>query len=174
MRIISAQPEHDSAFAASLVALQQRAYAVEASLIGDDRIPLLQQNVAELCAARLKWLVAIDDARRITGAIAWDCSPEHTQIDRLVVEPSVHRRGTGRALLSAAVQSISQRPIVVSTGAKNRPARLLYESFGFVHCTDVEVLPGLWTARYAYCTSPCRLSNDSLPKAGHNSHDRRS
>lgn len=66
VRVIPARPDSASALAVSLVALQQRAYAVEASLIGDNRIPLLHQNVAELCAAGLSWLIAIDDARRIT------------------------------------------------------------------------------------------------------------
>ena len=103
VRVIPARPDSDSAVAVSVVALQQRAYAVEASLIGDNRIPLLQQNVAELCAARLSWLIAIDDARRITGAIAWAFSSEYTEIDRLVVEPALHRRGGGRALLGVAV-----------------------------------------------------------------------
>ena len=46
------------------------------------------------------------------------------------------------------LDSIAGQRVQVATGRDNAPARRLYESFGFVHTEDQEVLTGLWLARY--------------------------
>ena len=46
----------DEAIARSVLALQRESYAVEAELIGDDRIPQLTETLEELRAAGLDWL----------------------------------------------------------------------------------------------------------------------
>ena len=123
--------------------MQKRSYAVEARLIGDDRIPLLHESVNDLCAAQVQWIVA-HDRGEILGAAAWSGS----EIDRLVVSPDVHREGIGRALVEVTIDSIVGQRIQVATGRDNAPARRLYESVGFVHTENQQVLPGLWLARY--------------------------
>ncbi len=137
MRVIPARPDHDSALAASLVALQQRAYAVEASLIGDNRIPLLQQNVAEL--AQHAWA-------------GW--SPSTMLVESLERSLGPATRSTPRSTAwSSNLRCTDEAPVGRCSAQRSIPshsARLLYKSFGFIHCTDTEALPGLWTARYAY------------------------
>ncbi|MCJ0894270.1 GNAT family N-acetyltransferase [Rhodococcus sp. ARC_M5] len=123
--------------------MQKGSYAVEARLIGDDRIPLLHESVDDLCAAQVHWIVA-REGDEILGAAAWS----ETEIDRLVVAPHAHRRGIGRSLVAVMLESIVGQHVRVATGRDNPPARRLYESFGFVHAEDQQVRPGLWLARY--------------------------
>ena len=92
----------DGAVAQSVLELQRESYAVEAGLIGDDRIPQLTETLDELRAAGLEWLGA-RDADGLTGAVAWKVLDDGTvDIHRLVVAPRAFRRG-------------------VATGAPRRP-----------------------------------------------------
>ncbi|OZE98305.1 N-acetyltransferase [Rhodococcus sp. 15-2388-1-1a] len=143
IEIVGVDPAADLSLAEQILAVQKSSYAVEARLIGDDRIPLLHESVDDLCAAQVHWLVA-RQGDEILGAAAWS----ESDIDRLVVAPHVHRQGIGRALVEVMIDSIVGQRIQVATGRDNAPARRLYESFGFVHTEDQEVLTGLWLARY--------------------------
>nr|WP_201784815.1 GNAT family N-acetyltransferase [Nonomuraea pusilla] len=134
--------------ASELLALQRAAYAVEAELIQDDRIPPLHESLEELVAAPLRWLAAMDDGR-LAGALAWEEDSDEVDIDRLVVHPSAHRRGIGRALVKELVSRAGGRRVVVSTGRDNAPARTLYERLGFTLTGETEVIPGLWITSYA-------------------------
>lgn len=143
IEIVRVDPVADRPLAEQILGVQKSSYAVEARLIGDDRIPLLHESVDDLCAAQVHWLVA-REGDEILGAAAWS----EAGIDRLVVAPHAHRRGIGRALVDAMLESIVAHRVHVATGRDNTPARRLYESFGFVHTEDRQVLPGLWLARY--------------------------
>lgn len=140
---VRVDPAADRGLAERILAVQKSSYAVEARLIGDERIPLLHESVDDLCAAQVHWLVA-QDQHDILGAAAWS----EAEIDRLVVAPHAHRRGIGRALVGTMLESIVAQRVRVATGRDNPPARTLYEAFGFVHTEDTQVLPGLWLARY--------------------------
>lgn len=129
--------------AGELVTLQKIAYAIEAELIGDDRIPQLRETAEELVQADLTWNV-VDAGSQIVAAIAHSETSVGIDIERLVVHPSWHRRGLGRRLVSA----LGSGKATVSTGRDNPPARQLYESLGFRHVGDDEVLSGLWVSTY--------------------------
>lgn len=133
--------------ASALVALQRAAYAVEAAIIGDDRIPGLRESRDDLVAAGLDWRVALE-GDLVVGALASRTVDGGLDVDRLVVAPSHHRRGVASRLLSGALAGVDRA--VVSTGRANLPARALYERHGFVHAGDREVLPGLWVSDYAW------------------------
>lgn len=129
----------------SVLRLQRRAYAVEAALIGDDRIPALHESLADVLAADLHWLLA-SDGDRIVGALGYTLPGGVVAIDRLVVAPDHHRRGIGARLVRGV---LDLRPEVqVSTGRDNHPARALYSSLGFEHRGDREVIDGLWVSDY--------------------------
>jgi hypothetical protein len=93
MRIADIAPDRGT-FGQELLAEQHAAYAVEAEIIGDDRIPPLHETIDELCAERSAWLGAFDDDR-LTGAVAWSETARTVDIERLVVDPGMHRRGIG-------------------------------------------------------------------------------
>jgi ribosomal protein S18 acetylase RimI-like enzyme len=140
---------HDDPLGQELLDLQHAAYAVEAALIGDDRIPPLHETLAQLRGEPLRWLGAFD-GDRLAGAVAWAQTPGEVDLDRLVVHPGAHRRGVGRALVTEVMSRAAGRRIVVSTGRDNLPARALYERLGFVPRGEREVIPGLWIASYAF------------------------
>ncbi|RBY97312.1 GNAT family N-acetyltransferase [Blastococcus sp. TF02-8] len=156
--VLARHPREDDDLATALWRLQRAAYAVEAELIGDDRIPALHEGVGDLASAPLHWVLAEDDGR-LLGALAWRESTEQLEVDRLVVEPAAHRRGVGRALVEAVVERADGRDVVVSTGRDNAPARRLYERAGFCERGDREVVPGLWVTDY-------RLTGGSRPAPG--------
>jgi GNAT superfamily N-acetyltransferase len=140
-------PAGDAALASDLLALQHEAYAVEAALVGDDRIPPLHESLAALRAAPLRWTGAfIDD--RLAGAVAVTDDGELIDVHRLVVAPASARRGIGSALVRSVLAA--RRPTVVATGRDNAPARALYERLGFVPTGDREVLPGLWVTGFRH------------------------
>lgn len=132
-----------------LLLLQQAAYACEAALIGDDRIPPLHEGLEDLASAPLLWVGAFAGGH-LMGALGYQDAVDHLDIDRLVVTPSAHRLGIGSALVLEVLHRAGLRRAVVSTGRDNRPARALYERLGFSRTGDAEVLPGLWTTRYEH------------------------
>ena len=131
-------PGDDEALAEGLLKLQHAAYAREAALIGDDRIPPLHENVEDLRRTPLRWLGVFTDGYLI-GAVAWMEDSVEVDLHRLIVDPSTARRGIGLALVLAVIGRAGNRRTVVSTGRANIPARSLYERLGF---------PGLWVTRY--------------------------
>jgi GNAT superfamily N-acetyltransferase len=142
-------PAVDVELARRLLRIQRAAYAVEAALIGDERIPPLREHLDDLRSAPLTWLAAFR-ADALVGAVAWTEDRDGVDIDRLMVSPVAHRRGVGSALVRAVIHLAADRPATVSTGQKNAPARRLYERLDFVWSDDVEVVPALWISRYVH------------------------
>lgn len=140
-------PACDPYFAGTLLSLQRAAYTVEAELIGDDRIPPLQEGVSDLEAWRGQW-VTVWEGVHLTGAIAWSETAEHLQIEKLMVAPGAARRGVGTALLVQVLEASAGRPIDVATGRDNVPAVALYVRHGFEHLGDEQVPPGIWVSRF--------------------------
>lgn len=137
--LVSVDPT-DPIVATRIVEIQRAAYQVEAELIGFDGIPQLAESVEQVQSlTSMKWRGAFDDGR-LAGIIAWVETDSVVDIDRLAVDPNAARRGYGRRL----VQSVpDDRLTVVSTGAKNRPARSLYETEGFEQTGETEIAPGV-------------------------------
>ncbi|OAN14513.1 GNAT family N-acetyltransferase [Exiguobacterium undae] len=95
--------------------LQQRAYQVEADLIGVSDSPPLQQTPAQLVHEQPSGYVYCLD-EQLVGAL----TIEQETITRLVVAPDYFRQGIAKHLLH-----------FVSTAAANLPAIALYQQFGF-------------------------------------------
>jgi len=141
-------PEEVRAHAPQLLDLQHKAYAVEAELIGDHRIPPLHEAESDLLSSGLEWIASFDDDQQIAGAVGYAIDHDLVDLDRLMISPAHHRKGLGTALV---IEVMSLAPItVVATGRDNTPARALYESLGFVHQSDFEPVPGLWVSRYRH------------------------
>lgn len=129
--------------------MQWRAYACEAALIGDDRIPALHESVEQLRCASLLWLAGFVD-EHLVKAVAWLENEHEVNIDRVVVEPDMHRNGIGATLVREIQQRAHGRRVVVATGRGNFPTERMYLRLGFRKHDDVEVIPGLWTSRFSW------------------------
>jgi ribosomal protein S18 acetylase RimI-like enzyme len=139
----------DEPIARSVLALQREAYAVEAALIGSDGIPALTETLDELRAADESWL-GVSDAAGLAGAVSWrELGDGTVDIHRLMVAPRAFRQGVATALLDALDDRYPARPMIVSTGRDNTPARELYGRRGFALVREREVVPGLWIAELA-------------------------
>jgi ribosomal protein S18 acetylase RimI-like enzyme len=139
----------DESVAGAVLTLQRESYAVEAAMIGDDRIPQLTESLDELRAADLAWLGSRDELG-LLGAVAWSMLDDETlDIERLVVAPRAFRRGIATALLDALDRLHPGRRTLVSTGAGNEPALSLYRRRGFVVVRTYEVIPALFITELA-------------------------
>ncbi len=158
-------PAGDPALAARLLEVQHAAYAVEARLIGDDRIPALHEDLPGLVGADLDWLVAVRDGA-VLGALGRRATADGVEIDRLVVDPACARRGTGRALVAAVLADAGGRRVTVSTGRDNAPARRLYAQAGFRGTGEREVLPGLWVVDLVFDRPPAGARREPASGGG--------
>lgn len=104
--------------------LQQRAYQVEADLIGVSDFPPLQQTPAQLVHEQPSGYVYCLE-EQLVGAL----TIEQETITRLVVAPDYFRQGIAKYLLRHALAK--HRLHFVSTAASNLPAIALYQQFGF-------------------------------------------
>ncbi len=133
MHVLQVDPSADPELARTLLGIQHAAYAVEAGLIDDARIPALHEDVEDLLSAALLWLVATID-NQLVGGVAWSETDNLLDIDRLIVSPEMHRRGVGSTLIREVLQRAGNRRVVVSTGRDNTPARRKYEQLGIHRC----------------------------------------
>jgi GNAT superfamily N-acetyltransferase len=152
MILAAPDPALDPWFARELLRLQHAAYRLEAELVGDDRIPPMQDDDVTLPAWRGRYLVAWRGVE-LLGAIAWRDHGDHLDVDRLMVEPSAHRQGVGTALLRAVLDRADGRPVQAATGRDNDPALALYARLGFEAQGDEQVPPGLWITRVLHTAS---------------------
>lgn len=129
----------DNSVASQVLGLQQSAYRAEADLIEFNGIPPLHESMQALIAAPLVWM-GIESDGQIVAAMAITEEADSIDIDRLMVDPALSRRGYGHALLSALDPGAT---ITVSTGTKNYPARRFYEAAGFVTVGESSPVTGL-------------------------------
>jgi GNAT superfamily N-acetyltransferase len=138
----------DQAIAEALLALQRRAYAVEAELVGSDAIPPLHETLAELQECGETFLGALVEGG-LAGAISWRLEDGTLDIHRLVVDPRRSRQGIGSVLVRAAIAAEPDAVrAIVQTGAENAPACALYLREGFQHIDDIGVGRGLRVSRF--------------------------
>jgi ribosomal protein S18 acetylase RimI-like enzyme len=138
----------DAGVAREVLELQRRSYAVEARLIGSDRIPPLHESLDDLQACGETFLGAYVDGR-LAAVVSWKFDGATIDLHRLAVCPRFFRRGIGAALVRAALRSEPEaRRAIAQTGAANEPAKELYRREGFTEVGDDEVLPGLWITRF--------------------------
>ena len=132
----------DRAVAEAVLAVQRRAYRVEADLVGFDAIPPLHESLADLQASNETFLAASVDGQ-LAGLVSWKRAGDTLDLHRLAVDPRFFRAGIGRALVRAAEAAEEDaRRVIVQTGAGNAPAKALYESEGFREVGEREVAPG--------------------------------
>ena len=137
----------DDATAASVLALQRAAYAVEAELIGSDAIPGLHESLDELRDSSEEFVGIFEDGE-LVAALAYEVTPEVLDISRLVVAPSAFRRGLGEQLVRWVLDAVPRPITIVSTGSRNAPAIALYAKLGFAEVGQAEPVPGLAVTRF--------------------------
>ncbi|MFF0830385.1 GNAT family N-acetyltransferase [Brevibacillus sp. NPDC003359] len=125
-----------------LWSMQQRAYRVEAEIIGTEDIPPLQESVEQLRTCEETFYGYIVEGE-LAGAVSFLIEGETLDIHRMIVDPVHFRKGIASQLL-ASVHEHGSSKIVVATGSLNEPAVRLYGRHGFTLTDQKEIKPGLW------------------------------
>jgi ribosomal protein S18 acetylase RimI-like enzyme len=131
--VVKAVRHSESAVAAEIHAIQIRAYAQEAKLLGAVYFPPLDRTIADIQASTESYLGAFRDGR-LAGALSY-CPHEDgagIKIASLVVDPDFQRSGIGRMLMDSFLAIHPDAETTVQTGVRNGPALSLYARCGFV------------------------------------------
>jgi GNAT superfamily N-acetyltransferase len=121
----------ESETARAIVALQKPAYAVEAALIGYDKMPGLLELPADVAALDLTLLGAFEGGI-LVGVLGYQRIEDLVDVDRVAVSTAHFRKGIGRRLLEALHERESTAlRFEVSTGAANPAAIALYIGVGY-------------------------------------------
>ena len=137
----------ETADAAIIHALQQRAYASEARLYNDWTIPPLTQSVAEVRKEieSMTVLKAID-GETLVGSVRARQSGQTCFIGRLIVEPARQRQGIGSALLRAIEAAFPQATCFeLFTGDRSEGNIRLYQRHGYAVIGEQKLLPSVTT-----------------------------
>ncbi len=131
MRAVTILDHREFETAATIVALQKPAYAVEAALIGYYQMPGLIESPADVAALNLTMLGAFDDGQ-LAGVLGYQRIVDVVDLDRVAVSQAHFRRGIGRSLLEALHERESTAiRFEVSTGSANPAAIALYTGAGY-------------------------------------------
>lgn len=128
--------------ASDLVAKQihttfQRAYQIEAELIGTYNFPPLSRTVTHIQSSQTLFYGFYDDTQ-LAGVIELESNDNQLEINSLVVDPELFRKGIANRLMHfvlndfASIAPIKPTTIVVETAVVNEPAIRLYKKHDFV------------------------------------------
>ena len=131
--ITDAIDHHEARNAECIHAIRQAAYGQEAAILGIRMLPPLAESASQIRESSDEFAGAWID-KRLAGVVSYSKgdSSKGCLITSLVVDPTCQRLGVGSALISAAVLKMGNKPISVSTAARNGPALALFAKFEFV------------------------------------------
>lgn len=134
-------------FAEELYNLYQKAYLVEATYLGTKDFPPLRETKKDILCSKDTFLVYIHDGK-ITAVISY-VGTKSLFIHHMAVLPDFFHKRMASKLLEE-IKSEAVYEIKVCTGARNAPARALYEKQDFklqeIKCVsgNIELAVYLW------------------------------
>ncbi|KOO46196.1 GNAT family N-acetyltransferase [Priestia koreensis] len=120
---------HENIVAEQVLAIQLRAYALEAALLNYPDLPPLKDSVYTLQNTNETFYGYVKD-NELAGVISIEENEGVYIICRVAVNPHFHRQGIAQELLNF-IQERYSTTLVVTTGVANTPAVRLYEKSGF-------------------------------------------
>ncbi|ALC83603.1 MULTISPECIES: GNAT family N-acetyltransferase [Bacillus] len=134
----------DKETAKKMIDVQLPSYKAEAELIGFYGIPQLNDTVESIMENDEIFIGYFFD-EELAAFISYTEEQNEFDICRLVVHPNHFRKGIAKKLLEHVLKNRTNgKKVIVSTGAKNVPAKNLYAFFGFEEVKNIEVAPGIF------------------------------
>ncbi|WP_395245063.1 GNAT family N-acetyltransferase [Agromyces sp. MMS24-K17] len=129
--------------AGELLTLQRAAYATEAQLYDDPRLPALTQTLDDLRAELAHPALGLFAGHRLVASVRWRIDGGTARIGRLVVAPDRQGLGLGTALLRAAEQASGAHRFALFTGHRSEGNLRLYEREGYRRVRREVLRPGV-------------------------------
>lgn len=121
----------DPYFVATIHALAQSSFTVEAERIGCADFPPLRETAEHLSASPDRFLI-FRECESILAVLSFVCDEGCVTITRLVVSPLHFRRGIAKTMLAELERLIPlAESFAVSTAKANIPAANLYRNHGY-------------------------------------------
>ncbi|MCZ8517779.1 GNAT family N-acetyltransferase [Paenibacillus filicis] len=138
-----------------MLSLQQKAYRIEAELIGFEEIPPLFDSPQTLRDAGETFFGAYSEEGRLIGAASCKQGAKELTICRMMVDPDYFRQGIGGRLLKHVEQlALPGMRLKVSTGTNNTPAYALYIKHGYEPVQRQLVAPGITLTEFQKIKPP--------------------
>lgn len=136
---------HDSV-SREIWALFQRAYRVEANIIGVDDFPPLNRTVENIRITTSVFTGLFENAA-LAAVSETQTDGNSLFIDGFVVEPKFFRQGIGSQLFQFVLDEFHCETAFVETAAENEPAVFFYKRFGFMEIDRWETADGMQLVR---------------------------
>ena len=129
--MITTLDNSDVNVASQIFAVFQRAYKIEAQLIGTLNFPPLSRIVDHIKASTTQFY-GFSENKCLAAVIEIAIDNEHLAIDSLTVDPDYFRKGIANKLIHHVLGNIGFSVATVETAVVNTPAIALYKKHGFV------------------------------------------
>jgi GNAT superfamily N-acetyltransferase len=130
--MIKAINQRDNEIATEIASLQKLSYQVEAEIIGYSAIPPLHESINDILNSKEIYLAYFEE-QQIAGILAYEFKGNFIIISKMMVHPDHFKKGIASNLIEYLFKIYSHAwRARVSTGAKNYPAKKLYQKYGFV------------------------------------------
>ena len=116
--------------AAMIYRLFQRAYTVEANLLGVSNFPPLSRTPERIQKATSQFIGSYDGGV-LTAALECRQLGTRLSVDSVVVDPDYFRRGLAKHLILTVLNEVTWQSAEVETATANTPAIALYRGLGF-------------------------------------------
>lgn len=128
--MITTLDNSDVHVASQIFAVFQRAYKIEAQLIGTLNFPPLSRTVDHIKVSTTQFY-GFSEGKCLAAVIEIAIDNEHLAIDSLTVDPDYFRKGIANKLIHHVLDNIGFSVATVETAVVNTPAIALYKKHGF-------------------------------------------
>ncbi|MFN2745483.1 GNAT family N-acetyltransferase [Bacillus sp. z60-18] len=127
--------------------VQIPAYQKEAEIIQFDGIPQLYETVSDISNTDETFIGSFEGGV-LTGIASYTLAAGKLVICRLAVHPAHVRKGIALALLHYVLMEDEAEVFEVTTGARNEPAKALYQKLGFTEMEQFEPEKGVVLSKF--------------------------